>query len=112
MPYGVFRSMVREPWQVLQALRGGDIVGITCLMIREDAPHRLNTLLTGVQPDARGQGISAALKYEQARRMRDAGWREIWTQNMDHNEPILRVNASLGFRPVGGYRDLGTAFAR
>lgn len=109
MPYQVFRSFIEHPWQVLVAQRTGtdDVVGITCLMPRRDAPARLNTLFTGVHPSCRGRGVSAALKAEHARRMRDAGWAEILTQNMDGNSAILAVNQRLGFRPVGGTRDLG-----
>lgn len=109
LPYGVFRSMLGEPWQVLRAMRGGHCVGITGLTLREDGPHRLNTLFTGVHPDARGLGIAVALKAEHAHRVRGAGWREVWTQNMDQNAQILSANATLGFRAVAGYRDFGTA---
>ncbi len=111
LPYSVFRSFLAHPWQVLLAQRDGEPVGLTSLMLREDAPHRLNTLFTGVHADERGHGVAAALKAEHARLIRLAGWREIWTQNMDQNTPILAVNARLGFRPVGGYRDLGRALS-
>lgn len=111
MPYDVFRSFVVEPWQVLLAERDGEVIGVTCVMTRQDAPHRLNTFFTGVHPDARGHGVSTALKAEHARLVRDLGWREVWTQNMDQNAAIRAVNATLGYLPVGGYRDLGLAFA-
>ena len=111
MPYGVFRSFVAEPWQVLLAERAGEVVGLTCLMPRADAPHRLNTFFTGVRADARGHGVSTALKVEHARLVRTLGWREVWTQNMDQNVAIRTVNARLGYRPVGGSRDLGRAFS-
>lgn len=110
MPYEVFRSFIQEPWQLLLAQDGtGAFVGVTCLMPRADAPHRLNTMFTGVHPDSRGQRLSEVLKAEHARRMRAAGWNEILTQNMDGNGPILAINGRLGFRPVGGTRDLGLA---
>lgn len=111
MPYEVFRNFAMEPWQVLLAREAAThrSVGITALMPRADAPARLNTLFTGVHPDHRGRGLSAALKTEHARLVRAAGWSEIWTQNMDGNAPILAVNRRLGFRPVGGARDLGIA---
>ena len=113
MPYEVFRSFLQDPWQVLLARREstGALLGITCLMPRQDAPRRLNTMFTGVHPDGRGLGLSAALKAEHARRMRAIGWREILTQNMDGNHAILAVNARLGFVPVGGTHDLGFALS-
>ena len=111
MPYDVFRSVVAEPWQALLAERAGEVVGLTCLMPRADAPHRLNTFFTGVRPDVRGHGVSTALKAEHARSMRTLGWQEVWTQNMDQNVAIRTVNARLGYRPVGGSRDLGRAFS-
>lgn len=110
MPYAIFRSFLDEPWQVLLAECDGEPIGLTCMMVRHDAPHRLNTLFTGVRADKRGQGIAASLKLEHARRVRVAGWREIWTQNMDQNAAILAVNARLGYRPVDGYRDMGRAY--
>lgn len=112
MPYEVFRSFAVEPWQIFVARHAasGRPVGVTSLMPRADAPARLNTLFTGVHPDSRGQGLAAALKTAHARRVRDAGWNEILTQNMGDNYAILAINRRLGFRPVGGYRDLGTAF--
>lgn len=111
MPYEVFRSFCEHPWQVLLARQLGtdEVIGLTCLMPRGDAPVRLNTMFTGVHPNSRGQNLSRALKAEHARRMRDAGWAEIFTQNMDGNKAILAVNAALGFVPVGGTRDLGFA---
>ena len=111
MPYGVFRSFIAEPWQALLAERGDEVVGVTCLMPRPGVPHRLNTFFTGVHPDARGHGVSTALKAEHARLVRSRGWQAIWTQNMDQNAAIRAVNATLGFRAVGGYRDLGRAFS-
>ncbi|MDP9183341.1 MAG: GNAT family N-acetyltransferase [Actinomycetota bacterium] len=112
MPYEVFRSFAVEPWQIYVAREAGTgrAVGVTSLMPRTDAPARLNTLFTGVHPDSRGQGLSVALKTAHACRVRDAGWNEILTQNMDGNYAILAVNRRLGFRPVGGCRDLGLAF--
>ena len=111
MPYEVFRAFVSDPWQALLAREfgSGELVGITCLVPRGDAPHRLNTGFTGVRPDRRGAGLSALLKSEHAVRARAAGWQEYLTQNMDGNAPILAINQRLGFRPVGGSRDYGWA---
>jgi predicted GNAT family acetyltransferase len=70
----------------------------------------MNTFFTGVHPDHRGRGLSTALKATHAQKLRDAGWRELWTQNMETNTQILAANDRLGFTRVGGYVDMGLAF--
>lgn len=110
MPYSLFRALTAEPWQMLLARRDGVLAGITTLMTRPNEERVLNTMFTGVRPDARGHGVSAALKLDHARRVRDRGWREIVTQNMDQNAPILAVNKRMGFRPTSGSRAFGIAF--
>ncbi len=109
MPYSIFRTLMPEPWQVLVAQRNDAIVGLTSVMPRAAEDRRLNTMFTGVHPEARGESLSAALKLEHARRLREDGWQAVVTQNMDQNAPILAVNRRLGFRPVGGTRDFGMA---
>lgn len=109
MPYANFRALIAEPWQVFLARRQGELTGITALMTRGTEEWVLNTMFTGVRPDARGNGVSQALKLEHARRVRDRGWREIVTQNMDHNASILAVNKRMGFRATGGMKDFGYA---
>ncbi len=81
MPYQVFRNFLEHPWQVLLAQQEGtyDLVGLTCLMPRRDAPSRLNTMFTGVHPGSRGLSVSGALKAEHASRMKADGWNEILT---------------------------------
>lgn len=99
-PYEVWRSGYIEPWQVLVARRDGVIVGMTLAFERTDLPSRVVTRFTGVRADERGNGIATALKAEHARRLRDAGWRELSTWNREENTPILAVNARLGFAPI------------
>lgn len=110
MPYEVFRAFVAEPWQMLLAFQDGEIRGLTTLTVRKDASGRLNTVLTAVDPSVRGRGLSLALKLEHARRAREAGWREILTQNMDENVAILSVNRKMGFQPVAGAHFYGHGF--
>lgn len=109
MPYSIFRTLMPEPWQVLIARRGDAIVGLTSVMPRATEDRRLNTMFTGVHPESRGASLSAALKLEHARGLREDGWQAVVTQNMDQNAPILAVNSKLGFRAVGGTRDFGVA---
>jgi GNAT superfamily N-acetyltransferase len=108
VPYSIFRAMIKEPQQLLLAWRGGDPVGATTVMDRtkDDA---LNTWFTGVLREARGNGLSTALKARHAREMRDRGHHRIFTQNMSHNARILAANDRLGFTVVPGYHTMGRA---
>ena len=58
-------------------------------------------------PDARGAGLSTALKAQHALVMRARGHHRIYTQNMDQNAPILAANDRLGFTVVPGYYAVG-----
>jgi GNAT superfamily N-acetyltransferase len=105
MPFSVFRGFFPDPSYVLLAWRGDEPVGLTSMMDRsKDAA--LNTFFTGVARDARGAGLSTALKSAHALLMRDRGHHRLFTQNMDQNAPILAANARLGFRVDSGYYDL------
>jgi GNAT superfamily N-acetyltransferase len=110
LPYEIFRTFMPEAWHVAMAYRGDQPAGITTVTERPDGDRRVNTFFTGVHPDHQGRGLSTALKAEHARLLRDAGWREIWTQNMEINAPILAANARLGFERTGGFVDMGLAF--
>jgi GNAT superfamily N-acetyltransferase len=106
--YAVIRAFLAEPWQVMGAWDGNDLVGFTAVSIRDASPDArvLSTHLTGVLPDFRGRGIATALKAAHAVVLRRAGWRRIRTQNMDGNIPILAANETLGFRRARGLQDL------
>jgi GNAT superfamily N-acetyltransferase len=105
MPYSVFRGFFPDPSYVLMAWRDDEPVGITVLMDRAK-DQAVNTLFTGVARDARGLGLSVALKAAHALHLRARGQHRIFTQNMDQNAPILAANHRLGFRVESGYFDL------
>jgi GNAT superfamily N-acetyltransferase len=105
-PYPVLRSFLSEPWQVMVARDGRQLVGLTSVAVRDAATRRLNTMFTGVERSHRGRGLATALKATHALALRNAGWRSITTQNMEGNEPILASNRKLGFQPGGGNLDL------
>jgi GNAT superfamily N-acetyltransferase len=106
LPYSVFRGFLPEPSYVLLAWRDGHPVGMTCVMdrLKDDA---LNTFFTGVLPEARGAGLSTALKAQHALSMRALGHHRLYTQNMDQNTPILAANDRLGFTTVPGFYAVG-----
>lgn len=103
LPYGVFRGMLTEPWMLLTATRAGEYVGVTRVDLRPGDDQAVNVALTGVTPQARGQGVAAALKAQHALILADRGVQRIYTQNMDVNAPILAANTTMGFVPAGGY---------
>ncbi len=83
----------------LLALVDGEVVGWAGLAALSGEEGAAENLLTGVRPEARGRGIATALKIEQARRARNAGFRRIETVNDEGNAPMRAVNARLGFAP-------------
>lgn len=110
LPYSVFRGFLPNPSYVLTAWRGGTLVGMTSVMDRAK-DEALNTFFTGVRAEARGSGLSTALKAQHALTMRARGHHRIYTQNMDGNAPILAANDRLGFTVVPGYYAVGRSVA-
>jgi GNAT superfamily N-acetyltransferase len=106
MPYGFMRAALPETWQVLVAWDGDEMVAFTSLFVRDARARVLETLMTGVNRDYRGRGLSTAVKAAHALAVRDAGWLFIDTENMDVNAPILASNKTLGFERVSAIQDL------
>ncbi|MGP8009864.1 MAG: GNAT family N-acetyltransferase [Acidimicrobiales bacterium] len=98
--YETIREGYPEGWQVLVARRGTDIIGVTMAFARPDLPSRVVTFFTGVISTEQGRGVATGLKAEHARRLRDEGWRELSTWNMEENLPILVANGRLGFQQI------------
>ena len=106
VPLPVLRSLLTEPWQVMGAWQGAEMVGFTSVMVRNRRERRLNTFLTAIERDYRGRGLSTVLKARHGLALRDAGWASIITHNMDGNAPILASNRRLGFEYSGGVLDV------
>jgi GNAT superfamily N-acetyltransferase len=108
MSYEIVRAFLAEPWQVMGAWDGSEIVGFTAVSVRDASAGArvLNTHLTGVLPAYRSRGIATALKAAHAIELSRAGWRTIRTQNMDGNVPILAANQTLGFVRARALQDL------
>jgi predicted GNAT superfamily acetyltransferase len=85
------------PGLSLVALLDGEAVGWSGLAELARQERTAENLLTGVLPEARARGIATALKVEQARRARQAGFLRIETVNDENNAPMRAVNARLGF---------------
>jgi GNAT superfamily N-acetyltransferase len=106
VPLPVLRSLLSEPWQVMGAWQGSEMVGFTSVMVRNRSRRRLNTFLTAIEREYRGRGLSTVLKARHAVALRDAGWASIITHNVDGNAPILASNRRLGFHYSGGVLDV------
>lgn len=105
-PYDVFRAAVDAPWMLMTAERDGVRVGVTFVARRGGGDTTVNTMFTGVSPEARGLGLSVALKARHALLMAERGLTRLYTQNMTGNAPILAANARLGFTRDSGYVDV------
>jgi len=101
-PYGEWLAETVEapgalPGLSLVALLDGEAVGWSGLAELAGQERTAENLLTGVLPEARGRGIATALKVEQARRAKQAGFLRIETVNDEENAAMRAVNARLGF---------------
>jgi len=97
--------VIAKPGLTVVARRGSEVVGFTCVSPRRGKVPSANVEFTGVHPDHRGHGIALALKAEQARLLRDGGVDQLFTQNLEDNEPILAVNTRMGFMREPGRTD-------
>jgi GNAT superfamily N-acetyltransferase len=104
------RERFSQPWQVLLARRGETTIGMTMAFARAATAGDVVTFFTGVTAPARGNGVGTALKAQHAWLLREAGWGELYTWNMEGNAPILAANAHLGFVQVRGAQALTLDF--
>ncbi|MDP9240284.1 MAG: GNAT family N-acetyltransferase [Actinomycetota bacterium] len=104
MPFDVFAGFISAPWRLLLARRADELIGLTGVSPLDD--RALNTFFTGVHPGHRGQGIGLALKARHAQLLRDRGYEQIRTQNMDSNRAVLAANDRLGFERLHAYLDV------
>ncbi len=108
MPLPVFRRFMRQPYRVLLAWSGDRPVGITCVTDHAE-DGAVNTVLTGVRREARGQGVATGLKARHALLLAAHGHRRVVTQNMAGNDAIIAANERLGFLARPGLVTLGRA---
>ena len=100
-------------WQERQALVGeithtviarepdGSMAGMTDITWAPFRRTLIHQQFTGVRPDARGRGIGKWLKAAMLLHVReiypDAEW--VVTDNAHSNDPMLKINRTLGFKP-------------
>jgi GNAT superfamily N-acetyltransferase len=82
-----------------------EIVGLSELYLPANRPWAGFQGDTGVRPDHRGHGLGAWMKAVNHLRLADERPEVEWVQtwNASSNEPMLRINGALGFRPVQSF---------
>jgi GNAT superfamily N-acetyltransferase len=84
------------------ALADGDPIGYAKFSFWQAKPDTLFNDLTGVKRAWRRRGVAGALKRAQLAWAKEQGFRYVRTSNEERNEPIRRLNAELGYRPIPG----------
>jgi GNAT superfamily N-acetyltransferase len=108
LPAGVILDMQFGAWCALEidapdaasdaiviAKRGDEYIGYSGLRVPAHGPAQ--TIMTGVRPDLRRQGVALALKLQTIRIARARGYHEMRTNNDTANPGILALNQRLGY---------------
>src|SRR6185295_3288329 len=89
----------RDPRLAFVALADAAVVGFASIdRIGETGYHGL----TGVRRAYRRRGIARALKLRQIAAAKELGLKQLVTESEERNEPMRRLNESLGYRPIPG----------
>jgi mycothiol synthase len=80
---------------------GGRLAGFTEVFFNPRRPEQLSQGCTGVCPEFRGHGLGRWLKAEMLREALRVypKVKKIRTGNADMNEPMLKINRELGYKP-------------
>jgi ribosomal protein S18 acetylase RimI-like enzyme len=89
----------RSPARTFIALAGDEVVGYAVLERYGDVGSHG---LTAVKRAWRRRGIARALKLNQLHRAQQEGLTRVLTESEERNDPMRRLNESLGFRPIPG----------
>lgn len=103
--YDMFRA--QSGGGVHLARRSGAPVGV--IGAGPDGPDSWYLFFTGTVPAVRRSGVARVLKDALHAQARACGIRRLTTSTLDVNVPMLRLNASLGYRTVGGILRLQVA---
>jgi len=91
-----------RPDATFVALAGDEVVGYAKFSLTDAQPAVAFHDMTGVKRAWRGRGIAAALKRAQIGWAKANGYERLETGNEERNEPIRRLNESLGYREGPG----------
>jgi GNAT superfamily N-acetyltransferase len=85
----------------------GAVAGLTEVVVPAQRPARADQYDTIVVPAHRGYGVPRAIKARMLFELRAAepGLVDVQTWNAQVNEPLLKVNAELGFQPDREWRE-------
>jgi len=85
----------------------GEVAGLTEVVVPQQRPTRADQYDTIVVPTHRGYGIGRAIKARMLFELRNAepGLKEVQTWHAIENEPLLKVNAEMGFLPDREWRE-------
>lgn len=88
----------------------GAVAGLTEVVVPAQHPTRADQYDTIVVPTHRGYGVARAIKARMLFELRTAetGLVDVQTWNAQANEPLLKVNAELGFQPDREWREYET----
>jgi len=90
------------PEATFLALAGDEVVGYSKFSLTAAQPTTANHDMTGVKRVWRGRGIAGALKRAQIAWAKQQGYERLATQNEVRNEPIRRLNKTLGYKEAPG----------
>ena len=102
------RARGLKPYIVLAVHEASQtIAGLTEVVVPAQRPTRADQYDTVVVPAHRGYGIGRALKARMLFELRAAepGLVDVQTWNATENEPMVKVNAELGFKPDREWRE-------
>jgi GNAT superfamily N-acetyltransferase len=87
--------------------RTGDVAALTEVVVPAQRPTRADQYDTIEVPAHRGYGLARAIKARMLFELRAAepGLVDVQTWNAQVNEPLLKVNAELGFQPDREWRE-------
>jgi GNAT superfamily N-acetyltransferase len=85
------------------ALAGAEVVGYSKFFLTAAQPTTALHDMTGVKRTWRGRGVAGALKRVSIAWAKGQGFERLVTSNELRNEPIRRLNASLGYREEPGH---------
>ncbi len=92
----------RERWNTIAFGPGDEPAGLTALSLQLDKPRFAHQGNTAVDREHRNRGLGRWLKADMWLRLRsDAPYVEaIDTDNAETNDPMLAINAEMGYRPL------------
>jgi GNAT superfamily N-acetyltransferase len=91
-----------RPDATFVALAGDEVVGYAKFSVTAAQPTVAFHDMTGVKRPWRGRGVAGALKRAQIGWAKANGYERLETGNEVRNEPIRRLNVSLGYRETPG----------